>query len=102
MTTYTPRGAVAFKRALRSRARLARRARDLNARLKATAPRGVYVVIDQTQNRLYLKRNDETLLQAVCSAGSGMVLKESGGKKREWVFDSPRGCLLYTSPSPRD
>lgn len=71
--------------------RLARRARDLNARLKATAPRGMYIVIDQTQNRLYLKRNDETLLQAVCSAGSGMVLKESGGKKREWVFDSPRG-----------
>lgn len=72
-------------------ARLARRARDLSARLKATAPRGVYIVIDQTQNRLYLRRNDETLLQAVCSAGSGMVLKESGGKQREWVFDSPRG-----------
>jgi L,D-transpeptidase ErfK/SrfK len=72
-------------------ARLDRRFRELAARLKAAAPRGVYIVIDQTQNRLYLKRDEETLLEARCSAGSGMVLKESGGKKREWVFDSPRG-----------
>jgi L,D-transpeptidase YbiS len=72
-------------------ARLDRRSRELTARLKAAAPRGVYIVIDQTQNRLYLKRDDDTLLEARCSAGSGMVLKESGGKKREWVFDSPRG-----------
>jgi L,D-transpeptidase ErfK/SrfK len=72
-------------------ARLDRRSRELAARLAAAAPRGVYIVIDQTQNRLYLKRDDDTLLEARCSAGSGMVLRESGGKKREWVFDSPRG-----------
>jgi L,D-transpeptidase ErfK/SrfK len=71
--------------------RLDRRSRELNARLKAAIPRGVYIVIDQTQNRLYLKRDDDTLLEARCSAGSGMVLKESVGKKREWVFDTPRG-----------
>jgi L,D-transpeptidase ErfK/SrfK len=71
--------------------RLDRRSRELTARLKAAAPRGVYIVIDQTQNRLYLKRDEETLLDATCSAGSGMVLKESVGKKREWVFDTPRG-----------
>jgi len=71
--------------------RLDRRSRELTARLKATAPRGVYIVIDQTQNRLYLKRDDDTLLDARCSAGSGMVLKEAVGKKREWVFDTPRG-----------
>jgi L,D-transpeptidase YbiS len=72
-------------------ARLRGRQRTLSARLDALAPKGVYIVIDQTQNRLYLKRRDATLLEAVCSAGSGMVLRESGGKKREWVFDSPRG-----------
>lgn len=71
--------------------KLTARERDLRARLKATGPRGVYIVIDQTHNRLYLKKDDETLLEAVCSAGSGMVLRESGGKKREWVFDTPRG-----------
>ena len=72
-------------------ARLRSRQRDLSARLEALAPKGVYIVIDQTQNRIYLKRRDQTLLDAVCSAGSGMVLRESGGKKREWVFDTPRG-----------
>lgn len=72
-------------------ARLNARRRDLAARLAAAAPRGVYIVIDQTQNRLYLRRGNETLLQAVCSTGSGMVLRESTGKKRQWVFDSPRG-----------
>ena len=72
-------------------ARLRGRQRALSARLDALMPRGVYIVIDQTQNRLYLKRADETLLQAVCSTGSGMVLRESTGRKREWVFDSPRG-----------
>ena len=71
--------------------RLERRSRDLSAKLKAAAPRGVYIVIDQTQNRLYLKKDEETLLEARCSAGSGMVLKETGGKNRQWVFDTPRG-----------
>jgi len=71
--------------------RLDRRSRELTTRLKAAAPRGVYIVIDQTQNRIYLRKDAETLLDATCSAGSGMVLKESVGKKREWVFDTPRG-----------
>jgi L,D-transpeptidase YbiS len=71
--------------------RLERRSKDLAAKLKATAPRGVYIVIDQTQNRIYLKRDEETLLDARCSAGSGLVLKETGGKNRQWVFDTPRG-----------
>ena len=77
--------------------RLRARERDLRARLAVAAPRNVYIVIDQTQNRLYLRRGDETLLQAVCSTGSGMVLRESTGKKREWVFDSPRGRFTVRS-----
>jgi L,D-transpeptidase YbiS len=72
-------------------ARLAARERRLQMRLKAAAPRGVFIVIDQTHNRLYLKRGDEILLDAVCSAGSGMVLNEGTGKKRQWIFDTPRG-----------
>lgn len=79
--------------------RLRGRQRELSARLAAAAPRGVYIVIDQTQNRLYLRRGDDTLLEAVCSTGSGMVLRESGGKKREWIFDSPRGRFEVRSMS---
>jgi L,D-transpeptidase YbiS len=72
-------------------AKLRTRQRALGARLDGLMPKGVYIVIDQTQNRLFLKRGNDTLLQAICSAGSGMVLRESGGKQRQWVFDSPRG-----------
>jgi hypothetical protein len=32
---------------------------QLQARLKATRPRGVFVVIDQTHNRLYLKKDSK-------------------------------------------
>ena len=34
------------------------------------------------------------MLDAPCSAGSGMVLQEAeGGKNRRWVFDTPRGLF---------
>jgi len=78
-------------------ARLRGRERQLLSRLKAAAPQGVYIVIDQTHNRLYLKRDNDILLEAVCSAGSGMVLNEGSGKKRQWVFDTPRGSFEVLS-----
>jgi L,D-transpeptidase YbiS len=37
--------------------------------------------------------NDDKIVRAaVCSAGSGMVLKASGSSKK-WVFDTPRGVF---------
>ncbi len=67
--------------------------RRLARALARKVPEGNYIVIDQTHNRLYLKHSDELLLAAVCSAGSGFVLSESGGKGRRWVFDTPRGIF---------
>jgi len=67
--------------------------KQLVAALQKKAPRGTYVVVDQTQNRLYVKRDEQLLHEAVCSAGSGMVLQETGGKGRRWVFDTPRGVF---------
>lgn len=69
---------------------------QLRARLKRLGPRGLYVVIDQTNNRLYLRRNNQTVFEAVCSAGSGMVLKEDA-TGRTWVFDTPRGRFQVLS-----
>jgi L,D-transpeptidase YbiS len=69
-----------------------RRHRSLVARLERQRPQGVHVIIDQTHNRLYLRRGEEQLLQAVCSSGSGMVLREHDGR-RTWVFDTPRGVF---------
>jgi hypothetical protein len=62
----------------------------LEAALRRKVPRGPWIVIDQTHNRLRLMKGDDVVLEAPCSAGSGMVLKEGSGG-RVWVFDTPRG-----------
>jgi L,D-transpeptidase YbiS len=72
--------------------RLEQRQRALQASIEKKAPKGVYIVIDQTQNQLFLKKDNEILRQAVCSAGSGMVLQEGSGG-RTWIFDTPRGVF---------
>ena len=68
-----------------------KRHRQLLAALEKKRPKSAYIVIDQTQNQLLLRKDDAVLLNAKVSAGSGMVLKETGGKERKWVFDTPRG-----------
>ncbi len=74
----------------REGARLAGERARLRAALRHRVPRGAWIVIDQTHNRLRLNRGEAQLLEAPCSAGSGMVLKEGTGG-RVWVFDTPRG-----------
>lgn len=71
---------------------LSRNQRRLLGELKKTEPRGNYIVIDQTQNRIYLMKDGDVVHAAVCSAGSGMVLKDSSRGKK-WVFDTPRGVF---------
>jgi len=73
--------------------KLAAENRKLSRALARKVPNGNYLVIDQTHNRIYLKHKDEILLEAVCSAGSGLVLSEQGGRGRRWVFDTPRGTF---------
>ena len=83
--------APAARPASREAARLVAERQRLEATLRRKVPRGPWIVIDQTHNRLRLMRGDDLLLEAPCSAGSGMVLKEGSGGQRVWVFDTPRG-----------
>jgi hypothetical protein len=53
-------------------------------------------VVDRTNNLLYLRDQASIELQAVCSAGSGSILKEPNGK-RTWVFDTPQGQFKVIS-----
>lgn len=64
--------------------------RRLRRELDRRTPKGRYVVIDRTHNRLLVKDGDTVLLFAVCSVGSGTVLRDIA-TGREWVFDTPRG-----------
>ena len=64
--------------------------RKLTRELRRKVPNRNYIVIDQSNNRLYLRRGDRVLLDAVCSAGSGILLRDVQGD-RHWIFDTPRG-----------
>jgi L,D-transpeptidase YbiS len=68
----------------------AREVARLERRLAATVPTGIYIVIDRTHNRFSLRRGEETVLDALCSAGSGARLVDPS-RDREWVFATPRG-----------
>lgn len=70
--------------------------RRLAAEMARVTPPGVYIVIDRANNRLYLKRGEQTLLEAACSSGSGSVLKDPAGN-RQWVFDTPGGVFRVRS-----
>ncbi len=69
----------------------------LEASLAAKVPRRAYIVIDRYNNRLWLRRGSEIRLEAVVSAGSGTILKESGGAQRVWTFDTPPGRFQVLS-----
>jgi L,D-transpeptidase ErfK/SrfK len=69
---------------LRKRAVLAEK--DL-ARLQ---PKGVYIVVDTYQNRLHLVENGKVIRSAVCSTGTGILLKDPRNGK-QWIFDTPLG-----------
>ncbi|RPJ41444.1 MAG: L,D-transpeptidase [Candidatus Latescibacterota bacterium] len=63
---------------------------EMLARIGKAAPKAPYIVIDQTHNRLYLRDKGKTLLEAVCSCGSGIVLSHG---ESQWVFDTPPGVF---------
>ena len=79
--------------------RLTAQSKQWAAALAKLKPSGTYVVVDQTQNRLYIMNDDKIVRTSVCSAGSGMVLMASGSSKK-WVFDTPRGVFKVRNKIP--
>ena len=69
----------------------------LRQKLAQQAPDDVYFVVDTARNRLYVKRRDEVLLEAVASTGSGTILDDPGRAGARWVFDTPRGEFAIQS-----
>lgn len=67
-----------------------KRAARAEAELRRLAPRGVWIVIDTYRNRLHLYENGKLLRSAICSTGTGRVLRDPRNG-REWVFDTPMG-----------
>jgi len=62
----------------------------LRKKIAALAPKGQYVVIDTANNRVYLKKDSQTLREMIASCGSGNVLEDPVAD-RKWTFETPRG-----------
>lgn len=69
---------------------------NLQKKIATLQPRDVYIVVDTGENRLYVRKGDKVVKQAVVSCGSGDVLQDPTGK-RKWVFDTPRGEFYVKS-----
>jgi hypothetical protein len=63
---------------------------QLERKLASYLPRGVFIVVDTVDNRLRVRKGDDVLREAKCSAGTGSVMEDPRTGKR-WIFDSPRG-----------
>ena len=72
------------------------RNQNLRRKLVSGQPRNSYLVVDTARNRLQLKNGNNTILEAVISAGSGKVLKDPKSEK-QWIFDTPRGGFQINS-----
>ncbi len=53
-------------------------------------PKGTYIVVDSYRNQLHLIQDGKVIRSAVCSTGTGQVLRDPRNGK-EWVFDTPMG-----------
>lgn len=60
----------------------------LRRQLEKLKPRGYYILIDTAANRLYFKKDNRVLLDAVCSTGSGRRLVAGN---QQWSFRTPHG-----------
>lgn len=58
--------------------------------LERVHPKGVYIVVDTFGNRLHLVENGKLVRSAVCSTGTGILLRDPRNGK-QWVFDTPLG-----------
>jgi L,D-transpeptidase YbiS len=70
--------------------RLTKIAAQASKDLEKVSPKGVYIVVDSYRNRLHLYDHGRLLRTAVCSTGTGRVLKDPRNGKR-WIFDTPMG-----------
>jgi lipoprotein-anchoring transpeptidase ErfK/SrfK len=68
--------------------------KKLERQIAARRARGLFILIDTASNRLYLRRGDKVLMEAVCSTGSGAQLVAG---EKHWTFRTPRGEFRIVS-----
>jgi len=75
----------------REAARMEARIASLRKKIERQIPRSPYLIVDTSNNRMYLMAGSKQLREGVCSTGSYVLLKASGD--RQWIFFTPRGAF---------
>lgn len=65
--------------------------KSLARQLANQMPTRRYILVDTARNRLFIKRRDQVMLDALASTGSGTMLDKPGEATGQWIFDTPRG-----------
>ncbi|MDA0710957.1 MAG: L,D-transpeptidase [bacterium] len=73
-----------------SQEQLEREIRLLESSLEQQREKNAYIVIDTQHNSLTIFKDNQILHQAICSTGSGKVLRHPS-KQDEWQFTTPVG-----------
>jgi L,D-transpeptidase ErfK/SrfK len=69
----------------------------LSKQLSQLMPNQPYILVDTARNRLYVKQQEQVVLDAIASTGSGTILDKPGEDNSRWIFDTPRGEFLVKS-----
>lgn len=78
-----------FKRTL---LRSQRTVANLQRKVNRLTPLSPYLIIDTSENLIFLKKGSRLLHQGVCSTGSYIMLKTADGSEK-WIFKTPRGMF---------
>lgn len=71
--------------------RLENRVKFLRGNLQRLTPNAPYLIINTSENRIYLMSGRKLLHEGVCSSGSYVLLKASNNQ--QWMFSTPRGSF---------
>jgi len=82
-----------LKRALRQSQRTVA---NLQRKVNRLTPVEPYLIIDTSENLIFLKKGKRLIHQGVCSTGSYIMLKTADGSEK-WIFKTPRGMFRIQS-----
>jgi len=72
--------------------RLQRTVTRLEQKVNRLTPIEPYLIIDTSDNLMFLKKGKRRLHQGICSTGSYIMLKSADGSEK-WIFKTPRGMF---------
>ncbi len=70
--------------------RLQRSVASLQQRVERLTPSEAYLIIDTSDNLIFLMKGKRLLHRGICSTGSYIMLKSADGSEK-WIFKTPRG-----------